>query len=139
MDSLSAEHRSWNMSRIRGSNTTPERVVRSLLHRMGYRYRLQQKHLPARPDIVMAGRRTVILVHGCYWHRHPGCRFAYSPKTNREFWEAKFEENVARDTRQRGQLQELGWTVITVWECETKNPVTLAERLRTSVPSHIRH
>ncbi|MDE2884133.1 MAG: DNA mismatch endonuclease Vsr [Chloroflexota bacterium] len=137
MDSLSAEHRSWNMSRIRGSDTTPERVVRSLLHRMGHRYRLHQKNLPARPDIVMAGRRTVILVHGCYWHRHPGCRFAYTPKTNRDFWEAKFQENVARDTRQRGQLHELGWTVITVWECETKNPATLAERLQTSIPSRL--
>ena len=106
---------------------------------MGYRYRLHQKNLPARPDIVMAGRRAVILVHGCYWHRHTGCRLAYTPKTNRDFWEAKFQENVARDTRQRGQLHELGWTVITVWECETKNPETLAERLQTSIPSRLRH
>ena len=135
MDSLSTEHRSWNMSRIRGSNTTPERLVRSLLHRMGYRYRLHQKNLPARPDIVMSSRRTVILVHGCYWHRHPSCRFAYTPKTNRDFWEAKFEENVTRD--ERHQLLELGWTVITVWECETKELATLSERLQTSIPPRL--
>ena len=137
MDSLSTEHRSWNMSRIRGSNTTPERLVRALLHRMGYRYRLHQKNLPARPDIVMSSRRTVILVHGCYWHRHAGCRFAYTPKTNREFWESKFQENVTRDERQRHQLHELGWTVITVWECETKSPMALAERLQASIPSRL--
>ena len=137
MDSLSPEHRSWNMSRIRGSDTSPERLVRSLLHRMGYRFRLHQRNLPARPDVVLAGRRTVILVHGCYWHRHAGCRFAYTPKTNREFWEAKFEENVARDTRQRRELYDLGWTVITVWECETKELTTLAERLEASIPSQV--
>lgn len=138
VDSLSTEHRSWNMSRIRGSNTTPERLVRSLLHRMGYRYRLHQKNLPARPDIVMASRRAVILVHGCYWHRHPGCRLAYTPKTNRDFWEAKFQENVSRDERQRRELEGLGWTVITVWECETKNPPVLAEQLQASIPSRLR-
>ena len=85
----------------------------------------------------MASRRAVVLVHGCYWHRHPGCRLAYTPKTNRAFWEAKFEENVARDVRQSHQLQELGWTVITVWECETKDPVTLAERLQMSIPPRL--
>ncbi len=137
MDSLTPEHRSWNMSRIRSGNTKPERLVRSLLHRMGYRFRLHRKDLPGRPDIVLPGRRTVILVHGCYWHRHPGCRLAYTPKSNIAFWEAKFNENVNRDQRQRSRLSELGWNVITVWECETKELATLAERLGSEIPPFI--
>lgn len=135
MDSLTPEHRSWNMSRILSGNTKPERLVRSLLHRMGYRFRLHRNDLPGRPDIVLPGRRTVVLVHGCYWHRHPGCRLAYTPKSNLAFWQAKFQENVNRDQRQINQLRELGWEVITVWECETKEPDTLAERLRNEMPS----
>lgn len=134
MDKITAERRSWNMSRIRSANTSPERRVRSLLHRMGYRFRLHRKDLPGRPDIVLPGRRTVVLVHGCYWHRHPGCRFAYIPKSNKAFWEAKFKENVARDKRQHCQLQALGWKVITVWECETKDETDLEQRLRSEIP-----
>lgn len=129
MDSLTPECRSWNMSRIKSGNTKPERLVRSLLHRMGYRFRLHRKDLPGRPDIVLPKYRRVVLVHGCYWHRHPGCRLAYTPKSNREFWQAKFNENVRRDERQNRQLSELGWRVVTVWECETREPATLAERL----------
>ncbi|MYC35231.1 MAG: DNA mismatch endonuclease Vsr [Chloroflexi bacterium] len=123
------------MSRIRGGNTKPERLVRSMLHSMGYRFRLHRKDLPGRPDIVLPGRRTVVLVHGCYWHRHPGCRFAYTPKSNIDFWNAKFAENVKRDQRQYNQLRELGWAVITVWECETKELTTLAERLSSEIPA----
>ena len=129
MDTISPEHRSWNMSRIRSANTSPERRVRSLLHRMGFRFRLHRKDLPGRPDIVLPGRKMVVLVHGCYWHRHSGCRFAYTPKSNRDFWLAKFQENVRRDKRQDCRLRELGWQVITVWECETKALEQLAERL----------
>lgn len=129
MDSLTPERRSWNMSRIKSGDTKPERLVRSLLHRMGYRFRLHRKDLPGRPDIVLPRYRRVVLVHGCYWHRHPGCRLAYTPKSNLEFWQAKFNENVRRDERQNRQLSELGWRVVTVWECETKEPATLAERL----------
>ena len=103
--------------------------MRSLLHRMGYRFRLHRKDLPGRPDIVLPKYQTAVLVHGCYWHRHSGCRFAYTPKSNTEFWEAKFKENVARDALQLHQLDDLGWRVITVWECETKEPTVLAERL----------
>lgn len=135
MDSLTPEHRSWNMSRIRNGNTKPERIVRSLLHRMGYRFRLHRKDLPGRPDIVLPGRRVAILVHGCYWHRHSGCRFAYTPKSNLAFWQAKFQENVNRDHRQVNQLRDLGWEVITVWECETKRPEMLAEWLRNEIPA----
>ena len=134
MDSLTPEHRSWNMSRIRSRNTKPERIVRSLLHRMGYRFRLHRKSLPGRPDIVLPSRRLVVLVHGCYWHRHPGCRFTYTPKSNLAFWEAKFNENINRDRWQYNQLRELGWNVITVWECETKELAILAERLRSEIP-----
>ena len=129
MDSLTPERRSWNMSRIKSGNTKPERLVRSLLHRMGYRFRLHRKDLPGRPDIVLPKYSRVVLVHGCYWHRHPGCRLAYTPKSNLEFWQAKFNENVCRDERQNRQLSELGWRVVTVWECETREPATLAERL----------
>ena len=133
MDNLSPEHRSWNMSRIRSANTRPELKVRSLLHRLGYRFRLHRKDLPGRPDIVLPGRRTDILVHGCYWHRHRGCKLAYEPKSNRAFWESKFNENIKRDSRTQSQLQELNWHVITVWECETRNLEVLASRLAEEI------
>ena len=129
MDTLSREHRSWNMSRIRNADTRPELAVRSLLHHMGYRFRLHRKDLPGRPDIVLPGRRTIVLVNGCYWHRHQGCKFAYQPKSNRAFWQAKFEENVNRDKRNHAELRELDWHVIVVWECETKDLEVLAKRL----------
>ena len=129
MDSLTPERRSWNMSRIRSSNTVPERLVRSLLHRIGYRFRLHRKDLPGRPDIVLPRYNAVVFVHGCYWHRHTGCRLAYTPKSNREFWQAKFTENVSRDARRYNELTSLGWHVITVWECETKEQEVLADRL----------
>ena len=129
MDTLTPERRSWNMSRIKGSHTGPERLVRSLLHRMGYRFRLHRKDLPGRPDIVLPRHRAVVLVHGCYWHRHVDCRLSYNPKSNREFWETKFAENVSRDSRQYEELAAMGWKVITVWECETRELETLSERL----------
>ena len=129
MDTLTPERRSWNMSRIRSRDTTPERLVRSLLHRMGYRFRLHRKDLPGRPDIVLPRYRTVVLVHGCYWHRHPACRLTYTPKSNREFWETKFAENVSRDSRQYEELGAMGWRAIIVWECETKELQALSERL----------
>ena len=129
MDNLTPERRSWNMSRIRSSDTAPERLVRSVLHRMGYRFRLHREDLPGRPDIVLPRHKTVVLVHGCYWHRHTDCRLAYSPKSNTDFWQAKFRENVNRDLRQSQELTELGWRVITVWECETAKLGVLAERL----------
>lgn len=117
------------MSRIRGRDTTPERLVRSLLHRMGYRFRLHRKDLPDRPDIVLPRYRTVVMVHGCYWHRHPACHLAYTPKSNREFWGKKFAENVRRDSLQYEELRAMGWRVIVVWECETKDLQALSGRL----------
>lgn len=129
MDRLTREHRSWNMSRIRGRDTAPERTVRSLLHRLGFRFRLQSRALPGRPDVVLPKYGTVVLVHGCFWHRHTGCPFAYTPKSRTAFWSRKFASNVARDRRNTGALQRAGWRVIVVWECELKDADALARRL----------
>ena len=128
-DTISRKHRSWNMSRISGRDTKPERVVRSILHRLGFRFRLHGRKLPGRPDVVLPRHRTVVLVHGCFWHRHPRCRFAYTPKSNSLFWLHKFEENVARDRRTATALRAQGWKVVTVWECETANVEQLAASL----------
>ncbi|MBN9019085.1 MAG: DNA mismatch endonuclease Vsr [Rhizobiales bacterium] len=119
-DTLTSERRSWNMSRIRGRDTGPELVLRSLLHRAGFRFRLHAKQLPGRPDIILPRYRTAIFVHGCFWHRHPGCRNATTPSTRREFWQAKFDGNISRDARNQAELEAAGWTVLTVWECELK-------------------
>lgn len=129
MDTLSKERRSWNMSQIRSRNTTPERIVRSALQRLRYRIHLYAQ-LPGHPDIVLPRRKAAIFVHGCFWHRHAGCRFAYTPKTRRKFWLRKFEENRNRDVRVRRELRKLGWKVITIWECQTGDTHILGERLR---------
>ena len=128
-DIISPEHRSWNMSRIRGRDTTPERSVRSVLHRLGYRFRLHDKTLRGRPDIVLRKYRAVIFVYGCFWHRHPGCKYAYSPKSRVSFWEEKFARNVVRDEEVQRCLSEAGWRVIIVWGCQTRNVEVLAHRL----------
>jgi DNA mismatch endonuclease, patch repair protein len=119
------------MSRIRGKDTKPELRVRSQLHRMGYRFRLHRKDLPGRPDIVLPKYDTVIFVHGCFWHRHKGCRFAYTPKTRVEFWETKFEQNVRRDRRNEAALRKRGWRIIRIWECETESFEALARLIRS--------
>jgi DNA mismatch endonuclease (patch repair protein) len=129
-DRISEARRSWNMSRIRGKDTKPEIAVRSMLHRLGYRFRLHRNDLPGRPDIVLPSRKTIILVHGCYWHRHPGCRYAYSPKSRVDFWEKKFSENIARDRRNMNELQSIGWRALVVWECELREPDELKKRLK---------
>jgi DNA mismatch endonuclease, patch repair protein len=123
-------HRSWNMSRIRSKNTRPELRVRSIMHRLGYRFRLHGQKLPGTPDLVLARQRTVVFVHGCFWHRHSGCRLAYNPKSRIDFWRAKFEANVRRDRSVRRQLRKVGWRVVTVWECELADPEKLARRLQ---------
>lgn len=119
-DRLTRERRSWNMSRIRSRDTVPELVLRSLLHRAGFRFRLHPKQLPGRPDVILPKYRTAIFVHGCFWHRHRGCRNATTPSTRPEFWQAKFEGNVSRDARNHLELETAGWNVLTVWECELK-------------------
>ena len=112
--------RSAMMKRIRGKDTSPERAVRSALHKAGFRFRLHSKALPGTPDIVLPSRRAVVFVHGCFWHHHPGCRAAYTPTTRRDYWEPKLAANVARDQRNAAALAREGWAVHTVWECETK-------------------
>jgi DNA mismatch endonuclease (patch repair protein) len=129
VDSLTPEKRSWNMSRIRSKNTKPEIMVRSILHRLGYRFSLHRK-LPGSPDIVLPKHRTVIFVHGCFWHRHKGCRDASTPGTRPEFWHKKFSDNTSRDKRNCAELRKLGWKVIVIWECEVKgDPAKLSESL----------
>ena len=121
MDIISKERRSWNMSRIKGKDTRPEIAVRSLIHKMGYRFRLHRKDLPGKPDIVLPKYNTVIFVHGCFWHRHKGCKYAYTPKSRVKFWKNKFAGTVKRDKQHLKQLKENGWEVFIVWECETKD------------------
>lgn len=129
MDNLTRERRSWNMSRIKGANTGPERKVRSILHRMGYRFRLHRKDLPGKPDITLPKYKTVVFVHGCFWHRHKGCRDATLPKTRQDFWLIKLEGNAARDRNKEDALRILGWKVIVFWECEILQPEKIAHRL----------
>ena len=135
MDILSRERRSWNMSRIRGRDTAPEKIVRSVLRKLGYRLQLHVKDLLGRPDIVLPRRKTVVFVHGCFWHRHSRCQFAYTPKTRRTFWLRKFTGNRDRDARARRHLRKLGWKVITVWECQTCDMKTLTVRLKRLLSS----
>lgn len=121
--------RSRMMSCIRNRDTVPEMAVRRELYGLGIRYRLYNGKLPGRPDIVIGRLRTVIFVHGCYWHRHPGCRLAYTPKSNVEFWQRKLQGNVARDAANQAKLVELGWRILIIWECETRDRVALREQL----------
>ena len=116
-----SEQRSRNMSAIKSKNTKPEIAVRKLLHSMGYRFRLHRKDLPGSPDIVLPKYKTVIFVHGCFWHRHENCKYASTPKIRQEFWEAKFRENINRDKLNQENLSSKGWKIIIVWECEIKD------------------
>ena len=129
MDVYSKEQRSKLMSSVKSKNTKPELEVRRIVHRLGFRYRLHQP-LPGRPDLVFARLRSVIFVHGCFWHRHLGCAGATMPATNVKFWRSKFQANEARDRRVIATLAEQGWKVITVWECELKDRETLSRRLQ---------
>ena len=117
------------MSRIKGRNTAPELVVRSMLHRLGYRFRLHRQDLPGKPDLTLPRHKAVVLVHGCFWHRHPQCRLAYCPKSNSKFWNKKFAENVRRDRTTIRVLRKLGCRVLVVWECQTVNPGSLSSLL----------
>ncbi|HUZ13676.1 MAG TPA: very short patch repair endonuclease [Caulobacteraceae bacterium] len=117
------------MRSVRSQNSTPELRVRRALHRAGFRYRLHVARLPGTPDIVFAKRRVVIFVHGCFWHRHSGCRYASNPKTRVEFWTAKFNRNVRRDSENKAALEAAGWRVIAIWECDVKSDRFLAPLL----------
>ena len=135
-DRITKEHRSWNMARIRSKDTKPEKTVRSTLHAMGYRFRLHVKSLPGTPDIVLPKYHTAIFVHGCFWHRHPDCKYAYTPKSRIDFWNQKFEQNVARHREVMMELQQLGWYSITVWECETKDTEKMFRKLAANLSHH---
>src|SRR6266850_3369094 len=128
-DHLTKRLRSLNMSRIRATNTRPELALRSMLHRLGYRFRLHAADIPGKPDVVLKKYKTVILLHGCFWHRHSGCRFCTTPGTNSLYWRAKFRRNVRRDLHNAERLKELGWKRIVVWECELRNRSCLRQRL----------
>jgi DNA mismatch endonuclease, patch repair protein len=134
-DKLTRDRRSWNMSRITGADTIPEKIVRSAIHRLGYRFRLHDKRLPGRPDIILPKHRTVVFVHGCFWHRHRDCTLAYRPRSRMEFWAAKFADNVRRDEKNQELLKAAGWRVLIVWECETRDDFLLGEWLKDELSS----
>lgn len=117
-DTLSPKERSKRMSLIRGTDSAPEMKLRRLVYSMGFRYRLHVKDLPGKPDLVFPSRRAVIFMHGCFWHRHEGCKLARLPKSKLDFWEPKLEANKKRDLRNQQQLRDMGWRVLVVWECE---------------------
>jgi len=129
-DPLSPKERSERMARIRARDTKPEMVVRRLVHRLGYRYRLHSPTLPGKPDLAFPSRRKVILVHGCFWHLHENCRQYRMPRTRLDFWGPKLETNRKRDKQVRQELQEAGWDVMVVWECELRDREGLAKSIQ---------
>lgn len=133
MDRITPSDRSRLMSRVRGKNTRPELRVRSLLHRLGFRFRLHRRDLPGRPDLVLAKYRAAIFVHGCFWHGHSCSKGRIKPSSNVAFWQKKLSDNQRRDARKRRELEAAGWKVITIWECETANETELARRLSAAL------
>ena len=125
-----SEQRSRNMSAIKSKNTKPEIKVRKILHSMGYRFRLHRKDLPGSPDIVLPKYKTVIFVHGCFWHRHENCKYASNPKTRKEFWENKFKTNVKRDKEIQEKIKNIGWKSVVIWECEVRNIESIEEKIK---------
>ena len=137
-DKISPEHRSWNMSRIKGKDTKIEVMVRQYLFHYGFRFRKNDKRYPGKPDVVLPKYKTAIFVHGCFWHRHEGCKLATIPKTRTEFWMEKFAKNVANDKKHYEQLQEMGWHVIVIWECELENDFkTTMEKVVCDIRSNV--
>ena len=148
MDHLTKERRSWNMSRIRSKNTKPELIVRSVLHKAGYRFRLNGKIsrkiyekgvLPGKPDIVLPKYKIAIFVHGCFWHRHQGCKKCTTPSTNVEYWNEKFNKNSLRDAENIKRLKEIKWIPLVLWECEIKtSPIKVVESAMRHIQSIIK-
>lgn len=136
-DVFSREKRSWVMSRIRGRDTKPERIVRSFLHKGGFRFRLHDAKLPGKPDIVLSKYKTAIFVHGCFWHRHKGCFNGGAPKTRSDFWRAKLDGNVQRDRRNVAALKRMGWSVLLLWECEIESGVKATTRFLKELKSRL--
>lgn len=133
-DRLSREARSKLMSRVRNRNTSPELAVRSVLHSLGYRFRLHRRDLPGTPDIVLPKHRLAVFVHGCFWHGHPGCPRAKRPSDNESFWRAKIQANMVRDDGSVARLRYMGWRVLVIWECETRDMNVLRALLTVKVP-----
>lgn len=133
-DTVTKEQHSRNMSLIRSKETKPEVFVRSVLHSLGFRFRKNVKTLPGKPDIVLPKHKTIIFVHGCFWHQHKGCRQATIPKSNIDYWVPKLKGNVKRDKQHKMDLESQNWTVAVIWECETKKADALMEKLKTIFP-----
>lgn len=130
MDKITTEQRSDNMRRIRSKDTSPELVLRRLVHSLGYRFRLHRKDLPGHPDLVFPGRRKIIFAHGCFWHQHEDCREGRVPSSRIEYWAPKLERNRRRDANNRRQLEQNGWDVLVIWECEMKDSARLTKTLK---------
>ncbi len=130
VDKLTPEARSENMRRIKSKGMKPELVVRSLVHSMGYRYRLHRKDLPGKPDLVFGPKRKAIFVHGCFWHQHPGCKEGRIPGSNKDYWGPKLARNIRRDAENLASLRDAGWRTLVIWECETKEIPALRRRIR---------
>lgn len=135
MDSLTKEQRSELMAKVKSKNTKPELIVRSITHRMGFRYRLHDKKLPGKPDMVFKKSKKVILINGCFWHRHIGCSRCRMPKSRRSFWKEKFKRNIARDEITKKRISDLGWNYLIIWECELENISALSDKIRTFLES----
>lgn len=133
MDRLTPQRRSQLMAKVRGKNTAPEKIVRSLAHRLGYRFRLYRRDLPGRPDLVFPKYRVAIFVNGCFWHQHEGCPRSRRPTSNRDFWNSKLDRNVARDRIAQERLRDIGWRPVVVWECETRDAVLLERKLTAAL------
>lgn len=128
-DVFSSEKRSQIMAAVKDRNTKPELRVRSAVHRLGYRYRLHDPKLPGKPDLVLKRHRKVIFVHGCFWHQHPDCKHAERPTSNVTYWHQKLDRNTQRDAKNIALLERLGWDTLVIWECETRDPAAMLDRL----------
>jgi DNA mismatch endonuclease, patch repair protein len=128
-DKLTKEARSLLMGKVRSKNTNPELRIRTLLHANGYRFRLHRRDLPGSPDIVFPSRKKVIFVHGCFWHRHEGCKYCTTPGTRKKFWTDKFEANMARDLRNVRELKKIGWRSLVIWSCEVEKTRKVLSRI----------
>ncbi len=135
-DTISPKHRSWNMSRVKSKDTKPEIKIRSMFHAQGFRFRKNVKNLPGVPDIVLPKYKSIVFVHGCFWHQHKGCVKSHIPKSNVEFWTIKLGKNVVRDKKHNKELKQAGWRILTIWECEIKDLVKLERKLKKFLKKH---
>jgi DNA mismatch endonuclease (patch repair protein) len=133
VDNVSSERRSHIMSKVRSRNTSPELRVRKAAHALGLRFRLHRKDLPGKPDLVFPKLKTAVFVNGCFWHQHSGCRRAQTPKTRPEFWDNKFRNNITRDAQNTAALEQAGWKVVVIWECETKTEDSILQAIHRVV------